>query len=569
MALTTEIEPGILLADRFHVRGRLGAGGSATVFLAEDCVLCRDVAIKRLHAEGSASDIQRFRREARLGASLAHPNLVTVFDALSGSDGVLIVMEYVRGRPLSELIAPDGMDPKRLVQILRPVASALDYAHARGVVHRDVKPANILIAEDRRVKIVDLGTATAGHATQITAENHVTGTLAYIAPERLAGESVGEPAADLYSLAVGAFEALTGQKPRRADTPAELLDHAMHDPPPDLVETWPQAPPRLRGVLMLGMDPDPDRRPTSAGAFVRALEAALPDRAGAPPPVFAPTEPMRTVGAGEGRTPGQFPELRDAEPPRRRGWLLPALVCTAALIVMTWNLLLPPPATMTVDMSGTGGKADLTVPPQHSVLVTGILNDDAAAAGAKKTDYSIKFTGPGWFQQESGAIKRKADNALDIDELGGEAVRGSQKTRGGSRWGEDLQERFDLEGSGDVKAELTLWNGKAASAIELAVIPSPIPTVVLVALAVVLTCVGLWIEVRHKVDRFARDLGILTFYAVFLRHGTTPVDAFQGVLSAVLPAFLIGEGIPGGIAWLLLREPKGKKGRKDKAATSG
>jgi hypothetical protein len=100
-------------------------------------------------------------------------------------------------------------------------------------------------------------------------------------------------------------------------------------------------------------------------------------------------------------------------------------------------------------------------------------------------------------------------------------VRGSTKTRGGSRWGEDLQERFDFEGSGDVKAELTLWNGKAASAIELAVIPSPIPTVVLVALAVVLTCVGLWIEVRNKVDRFGRDLGILTFYAVFLRHGTT------------------------------------------------
>ena len=247
----------------------------------------------------------------------------------------------------------------------------------------------------------------------------------------------------------------------------------------------------------------------------------------------------------------------------------PSLVlATAAPSVMTWNLLLPPPPTMTVDMSGTGGKADLTVPPQHSVLVTGILSD-ADDASANKTDYSIKFTGSDWFQQESGAIRRKADNSLDIDELGGEAVRGSQKTRGGSRWGEDLQERFDLEGSGDVKAELTLWNGKAASAIELAVIPSPIPTVVLVALGVVLTCVGLWIEVRNKVDRFGRDLGILTFYAVFLRHGTTPVDAFQGVLSAILPAFLIGEGVPGGIAWLLLREPKGKRGRKDKAVESG
>ena len=247
----------------------------------------------------------------------------------------------------------------------------------------------------------------------------------------------------------------------------------------------------------------------------------------------------------------------------------PALVlATAAPIAMTWNLLMPPPATMTVAMSGNGGKADLTVPPQHSVLVTGILSDEDDAS-ANKTDYSIKFTGPGWFQQESGAIRRKADNALDVDELGGEAVRGSTKTRGGSRWGEDLQERFDFEGSGDVKAELTLWNGKAATAIELAVIPSPIPTVALVALAVVLTCAGLWIEVRHKVDRIARDLGILTFYAVFLRHGTTPVDAFQGVLSAILPAFLIGEGIPGGIAWLLLREPKGKRGRKDKAAESG
>jgi hypothetical protein len=244
-------------------------------------------------------------------------------------------------------------------------------------------------------------------------------------------------------------------------------------------------------------------------------------------------------------------------------------IATAAPIVMTWNLLMPPPPVMTVDMAGNGGKAELSVPPRHSVLVTGILSDEDDDVSANKTDYSIKFTGPGWFQQESGAIRRKADNSLDVDELGGEALRGSTKTRGGSRWGEDLQDRFDFEGSGDVKAELTLWNGKAADAIELAVIPSPIPTVLLVGVAVVLTCGALWIEVRQKVDRFGRDIGILTFYAVFLRHGTTPVDAFQGVLSAILPAFLIGEGIPGGIAWLLTREPKGKRGRRDKAVESG
>lgn len=332
MSVTTEIRPGVVLADRFRVHGRLGAGGMATVFLAEDCILCRDVAIKRLHAEGSEADIRRFRREARLGASLTHPNLVTIFDTLSGEDGVLIVMEYVRGRPFSELIAPDGMDPRRLLEVLRPVASAIDYAHEHGVVHRDVKPANILIAEDRRVKLVDLGTATAGHLTQITAENEIVGTLAYIAPERLAGESVGEPPADVYSLAVLAFEGLTGRQPHRANTPSELLDQVLHNPPPDVKEAWPQASPRLGRVLMQGMDPDPKRRQASAGALVRDLEAALPSVGAAQPPTFASTEPMTPV-AHERHAPPPLSRSPDGEPTRRRGWMLPALVCIGVFLV--------------------------------------------------------------------------------------------------------------------------------------------------------------------------------------------------------------------------------------------
>jgi eukaryotic-like serine/threonine-protein kinase len=346
MAVTTVIQPGVVLADRFRVHGRLGTGGTATVFLAEDCVLCRDVAVKRLHAEGSEADVRRFRREARLGASLIHPNLVTIFDTLSGRDGVLIVMEYVRGRRLSELIAPEGMDPRRLLEILRPVASALDYAHEHGVVHRDVKPANILIAEDRRVKLVDLGTATAGHLTQITAENEIVGTLAYIAPERLAGESVGEPPADVYSLAVLAFEALTGRQPHRANTPGELLDQVMHDPPPDVAEAWPQASPRLGRVLTQGMDPDPERRQASAGALVRDLDAALSAAGATRPPTFASTEPMTPVAqerlpdalVDPDRALAVAPPLLsrrpDAPPPRRRGWLLPALVCIVGALLV-------------------------------------------------------------------------------------------------------------------------------------------------------------------------------------------------------------------------------------------
>jgi len=334
MAVTTEIHAGVVLADRFRVHRRLGAGGTATVFLAEDCVLCRDVAIKRLHTEGSEDDVRRFRREARLGASLSHPNLVTVFDTLSGSDGVLIVMEYVRGRPLSDLIAPPGMDPSRLLEILRPVASALDYAHEHGVVHRDVKPANILIAEDRRVKLVDLGTATAGHLTQITSENQVAGTLTYIAPERLIGESAGEPAADVYSLAVVAFEALTGRPPHRAEGPRELLDQVLHEPPPDLIEERPQAPVKLGRVLQEGMDPDPKRRQASAGDLVRDLEAALPDRAIASRSfAVAPTESM-TMPIAQKRRALQPPSLSrdEAKPMRRGGWLLPALACIGVLL---------------------------------------------------------------------------------------------------------------------------------------------------------------------------------------------------------------------------------------------
>lgn len=330
MALTQGIQPGAVLADRFRVRGRLGTGGTATVFLAEDCVLCRDVAIKRLHAEGSEADVRRFRREARLGASLMHPNLVTIFDTLSGEDGVLIVMEHVRGQPLSDAVGPDGMDPKRLLEILRPIASALDYAHEHGVVHRDVKPANVLISRDRTVKLVDLGTATAGHLTQITAENEIMGTLGYIAPERLTGESIGEPAADVYSLAVLAFEALTGHQPYRADTPVELLEKVREGPPPDLGEGLPAAPARLGRALAQGMHPDPDRRQASAGALVRDLEAVLRGPvAAAGGRAFEPTEPMPPASSPEEGQP--FIPPLPAERGRRQ-WLVPAIVLLAAVI---------------------------------------------------------------------------------------------------------------------------------------------------------------------------------------------------------------------------------------------
>jgi serine/threonine-protein kinase len=269
-----------VIADRYRVIDRLGHGGMATVFLAEDQVLSRQVAVKRLHAAMAEGSAQRFKREAQLGAALNHPNIVTVYDTLSGQDGVLIVMEYVPGQPLSELIG--AVEPDEAIRILRDVARGLDHAHLKGVVHRDVKPANILLRDDGVVKLSDLGVATAAHVSRITATHDVLGTLGYIAPERLNGEAGGPPA-DVYSLAAVAFEVLGGQRPRLGSTPAEILSRSALEPAPDLREAWPHAPAAAAAILGRGLDPDPDRRPLSAERLIDELEAAL-EPAGATAP---------------------------------------------------------------------------------------------------------------------------------------------------------------------------------------------------------------------------------------------------------------------------------------------
>jgi serine/threonine-protein kinase len=227
-----------------------------------------------LHTAAAEAGAERFKREAQLGAALNHANIVAVYDTLSGPDGVLIVMEYVPGQPLSGLIAAGAVESDEAIRILREVARGLDYAHLRGVVHRDVKPSNILVRDDGVVKLSDLGVATAAHVSRITATHDVLGTLGYIAPERLEGEP-GGPLADVYSLAAVAFEVLSGRRPQRGATPAEALHRLTAEPPPDLREAWPHAPAAAAAVLGRGLDPDPDRRPPSAGRLIEELEVGL------------------------------------------------------------------------------------------------------------------------------------------------------------------------------------------------------------------------------------------------------------------------------------------------------
>ncbi|MGH2922612.1 MAG: serine/threonine-protein kinase, partial [Solirubrobacterales bacterium] len=271
MFATEEITGGTTLAGRYRVLRRLGSGGMATVFLAEDERLGRRVAVKRLHTDAPKASLRRFRNEARLGAALNHPNFVAVYDTAVADEGALIAMEYVDGTSLAELASGRRMRPKRALPILRQVAAALDHAHAQGVVHRDVKPGNILVAEDETVKLADLGIARAIGATQITSEGSVVGTLPYMSPERLAGPGSGGPPSDVYALAAVAYELLSGRPPKEP-TSSEQAEAA---PPPDLRGDWPQAPAAVAEAIERGLDPDPGRRQPSAGALVGELERAL------------------------------------------------------------------------------------------------------------------------------------------------------------------------------------------------------------------------------------------------------------------------------------------------------
>jgi eukaryotic-like serine/threonine-protein kinase len=281
----------------------------ASVLLCEDERLGRQVAVKRLHADSPVDVEQRFKREAKLGASLNHPNLVSVFDTATDDEGVLIVMEYVDGEPLSRLLRRGPLRPEEVSKVVCDVGDALDHAHAQGVVHRDVKPGNVLIRDDGVTKLADLGIATASDGTRITRSGMVLGTAAYMAPEQLDGRGAGPPA-DIYALAAIAFEALSGKKPREGRTPMEIAHQLATKGPPDLRDAWPNAPKRAAQVLQRGMALDPEDRPASAGELARELADALQE----PPAKTAPTRRLARRGraAAGAAAVGAAPVAADA-----------------------------------------------------------------------------------------------------------------------------------------------------------------------------------------------------------------------------------------------------------------
>ena len=277
---TTPPQP--LIAGRYRQIRRIGTGGMSVVELAEDTVLKRTVAIK-LIAEHLASDedfVTRFRHEALAVARLQHPNIVQVFD--SGLDEAsgrqFIVMEYVEGTPLSELIAGGKkLDPARAVAIANDACEALDCAHRAGVIHRDVKPANLIVTPEGSAKLADFGIAKAAEMTRVTQAGSVLGTVAYLSPEQAVGGETG-PQSDVYSLAVVTYEMLAGRPPYDYKSITELAMKQRDETPLPIARLESAGAGRTRPRGARGAQPRP-RAPLRRRARVRPGAARRPSAA--------------------------------------------------------------------------------------------------------------------------------------------------------------------------------------------------------------------------------------------------------------------------------------------------
>jgi len=335
---------GEVIAGRYELEEVIGGGGMSSVFKARDRLLERHVALKVLHDEYAEDDEQvtRFRREARAVAQLSHPNIVTVIDR--GVDGgrQFIVFEYIEGENLKQLLERTGRLPlRRAVELAAAAADGLAFAHEQGIVHRDVKPQNVLLSNEGEVRVTDFGIARSLDVEhELTEAGTVLGTSTYISPEQATGQQA-TPATDVYSLGVVLYELVTGEVPFSGETfVAVALRHA-HEAPRDVAELRQDVSPRLAAATRCALEKDPRRRFPSMHAFASELHGCLAELA---EPDLAPT----LVGLPAVRVAAAAPRRR------RRAWAISAAGLVLAVgAVAAGVLVLGRPQTTTPAPPGT------------------------------------------------------------------------------------------------------------------------------------------------------------------------------------------------------------------------
>jgi eukaryotic-like serine/threonine-protein kinase len=269
------IEPETLIDGRYKVLSRLGSGGMADVYLAEDQLLGRQLAVKVLHHHFAEDQefVERFRREASSAAALSHPNIVAIFDRGEWNGTYYIAMEYVAGRSLKTLVREQGaLEPAAAIDIVTQILRAARFAHKRGVIHRDLKPHNVIIDEEGRARVTDFGIAKAG-ASDMTLTGSIMGTAQYLSPEQAQGHTVSGRS-DLYAVGIILYELLTGAVPFDGETAVAIAFKQVSAEPRAPSELQPGLPPALDAVVLRALAKDPARRFADADEFIAALQQA-------------------------------------------------------------------------------------------------------------------------------------------------------------------------------------------------------------------------------------------------------------------------------------------------------
>jgi eukaryotic-like serine/threonine-protein kinase len=372
------VETGTLIDGRYKVLSRIGSGGMADVYLAEDDLLGRRVALKLLH-QRFASDqefVERFRREASSAAGLSHPNVVAVFDRGEWDGTYYIAMEYLPGRSLKSVVREHGpLAPQDAIDIVTQIVLALRFAHKRGIIHRDIKPHNVILDEEGRAKVTDFGIARAG-ASDMTLTGSIMGTAQYLSPEQAQGHAVTE-ASDLYAVGVVLYELLTGSVPFDGESAVTIAMQQVTAEPVPPSQRNPAVGPALDAVVMRALEKDPMQRYATADELLAALQqaregivpAAAPNGAPATaattallvPPVIPPAAGGAAGAAGLAPAVAATTPLLPVEdgPPaeRRNRWMWWALGVAALLAAAVALLLLLGPSTKQVTVPDVSGQS--------------------------------------------------------------------------------------------------------------------------------------------------------------------------------------------------------------------